>query len=74
MTPIDLVVPVAGGVEEWIQRMDRRTADIGIVGLGYVGLPLALLFSEERFRVTGFDIDETKVRALNDGQFVYPPD
>ena len=67
MTPIELVVPVAGGVEEWIQRMDRRTADIGIMGLGYVGLPLALLFSEERFRVTGFDIDETKVRALNEG-------
>jgi UDP-N-acetyl-D-glucosamine dehydrogenase len=67
VTPIDLVVPVAGGVEEWIQRVDRRTADIGIVGLGYVGLPLALLFSEEQFRVRGFDIDETKVSALNEG-------
>ena len=67
MTPIDLAVPVAGGLEEWIQRMDRRTANIGIVGLGYVGLPLALLFSEERFRVTGFDIDGTKVAQLNNG-------
>jgi UDP-N-acetyl-D-glucosamine dehydrogenase len=67
VTPIDPVVPVASGVEEWIQGMDRRTADIGIVGLGYVGLPLALLFSEERFRVTGFDIDETKVNTLNEG-------
>jgi UDP-N-acetyl-D-glucosamine dehydrogenase len=67
VTPIDPVVPVASGVEEWIQGMDRRTADIGIVGLGYVGLPLALLFSEERFRVTGLDIDETKVNTLNEG-------
>ena len=37
------------------------------MGLGYVGLPLTLLFSEEEFRVTGFDIDETKVGQLNDG-------
>jgi len=35
--------------------------------MGYVGLPLALLFSEARFRVTGFDIDERKVNALNQG-------
>ena len=67
MTPIELVAPVAGGLEEWLQRIERRSADIGIVGLGYVGLPLALLFSEERFRVTGFDIDEAKVGQLNEG-------
>jgi len=47
------------------ERIESRTARIGIVGLGYVGLPLALLFSEERFRVTGFDIDEAKVETLN---------
>ena len=35
--------------------------------MGYVGLPLALLFSEERFRVTGFDIDGSKVATLNEG-------
>ncbi len=35
--------------------------------MGYVGLPLALLFSEERFRVTGFDIAADKVEALNAG-------
>ncbi len=39
-----------------------------MVGMGYVGLPLALLFSEERFRVTGFDIDPSKVDALNQGR------
>jgi UDP-N-acetyl-D-glucosamine dehydrogenase len=47
------------------ERIESRTARVGIVGLGYVGLPLALLFSEERFPVTGFDIDEAKVETLN---------
>jgi UDP-N-acetyl-D-glucosamine dehydrogenase len=49
------------------RKIEVREARIGIVGMGYVGLPLALLFSEERFRVTGFDIDERKVKALNSG-------
>jgi UDP-N-acetyl-D-glucosamine dehydrogenase len=40
---------------------------VGIIGMGYVGLPLTLLFSEQRFRVTGFDIDKNKVSALNSG-------
>jgi len=48
-------------------KFEERTAHIGIVGMGYVGLPLALLFSEERFPVTGFDIDEQKVAVLNSG-------
>src|SRR5512140_2848736 len=39
----------------------------GIVGMGYVGSPLALLFSERRFRVTGFDVDDRKVETLNRG-------
>ena len=38
-------------------RIDAREARIGVIGMGYVGLPLALLFSEERFAITGFDID-----------------
>jgi UDP-N-acetyl-D-glucosamine dehydrogenase len=52
---------------EMKQRIETREARIGIVGMGYVGLPLALLFSEERFAVTGFDIDENKVQTLNQG-------
>lgn len=48
-------------------RIETREARIGIVGMGYVGLPLALLFSEERFKVTGFDIDPNKVDTLNQG-------
>jgi UDP-N-acetyl-D-glucosamine dehydrogenase len=48
-------------------RVETRHARIGIVGMGYVGLPLALLFSGERFQVTGFDIEERKVVTLNSG-------
>src|SRR5579872_6105858 len=52
---------------EFQESIDSRAARIGIVGMGYVGLPLALLFSDERFRVTGFDIDPGKVEKLNQG-------
>lgn len=50
------------------QKILSREARVGIVGMGYVGLPLALLFSSERFRVTGFDIAADKVEKLNTGQ------
>ena len=49
------------------KKIETRQARIGIVGMGYVGLPLALLFSDERFRVTGFDIEQRKVETLNSG-------
>jgi UDP-N-acetyl-D-glucosamine dehydrogenase len=49
-------------------RIETREARIGIVGMGYVGLPLALLFSEERFTITGFDVDPHKVEKLNHGR------
>jgi UDP-N-acetyl-D-glucosamine dehydrogenase len=55
-----------------LSRVETRTAKVGIVGLGYVGLPLALLFSQERFPVTGFDIDPEKVAALNSSRsYIY---
>jgi UDP-N-acetyl-D-glucosamine dehydrogenase len=50
--------------DEATAKLHSRTAHIGIIGLGYVGLPLALLFTEEGFRVTGFDIDNNKVHVL----------
>jgi UDP-N-acetyl-D-glucosamine dehydrogenase len=49
------------------QAIESRQARIGIVGMGYVGLPLALLFSGERFHVTGFDVEPVKVSTLNAG-------
>src|SRR5258706_220451 len=48
-------------------RIEARTAKVGIIGMGYVGLPLALLFSEQKFAVCGFDIDGRKVEKLNAG-------
>lgn len=53
--------------EELKSKIDARTANVGIMGLGYVGLPLALLFTEQKFPVTGFDIDKKKVETLNAG-------
>jgi UDP-N-acetyl-D-glucosamine dehydrogenase len=49
-------------------RIRNRTAHVGIIGLGYVGLPLALLFSEQCFPVTGFDIDQRKIDLLSIGE------
>jgi len=48
-------------------RIQARTARVAIIGMGYVGLPLALLFNEEKFPVVGFDIDTRKVETLNAG-------
>ena len=59
---------VAGNARQLKEKIESRAAHIGIIGMGYVGLPLALLFSEENFRVTGFDIDPEKVEALNHGR------
>ncbi|UCH74783.1 MAG: nucleotide sugar dehydrogenase [Rhodospirillales bacterium] len=50
------------------RRLLDRTARIGIIGLGYVGLPLSVAFAESGFHVTGFDIDAGKVAHLNAGE------
>jgi UDP-N-acetyl-D-glucosamine dehydrogenase len=50
------------------KKIQHRNAVVGIVGLGYVGLPLVLRFGEEGFRILGFDIDESKVESLNSGK------
>jgi len=52
----------------WIKNVEARKTRVGIIGLGYVGFPLALLFSEAGFNVTGFDIDHEKVSELNAGR------
>src|SRR5213594_2198773 len=54
--------------DELIERIQAHKARIGVVGLGYVGLPLVLRFGEERFPVLGFDVDPVKVRKLNAGE------
>lgn len=49
-------------------KIECRTARLGIIGLGYVGLPLAMLYSRAGFRITGFDVDSFKVTSLNAGR------
>jgi UDP-N-acetyl-D-glucosamine dehydrogenase len=51
-----------------LHKIKSHEATIGVIGLGYVGLPLVLRFAEERFKVIGFDVDPTKVTQLNAGQ------
>lgn len=51
-----------------IERLNNKSATIGIIGLGYVGLPLALRYAQVGYRVIGFDIDQSKVDKLLTGQ------
>jgi UDP-N-acetyl-D-glucosamine dehydrogenase len=50
------------------EKIESRQAQVGIVGLGYVGLPLAVEFALAGFSVTGIDIDQSKVDAINRGE------
>ncbi len=51
-----------------MQRIDARDATVGVIGLGYVGLPLALALAATGLKVIGFDIDPEKAKALNEGR------
>lgn len=51
-----------------IEKLNNKTAVIGVVGLGYVGLPLMLRYAEVGYRVLGIDIDQAKVDKLNNGE------
>ncbi|MDJ0852548.1 MAG: nucleotide sugar dehydrogenase, partial [Myxococcota bacterium] len=54
-------------LEELADRIDRREAWIGVIGLGYVGLPLALEFAKAGHRVVGFEVDSKKIEAIGRG-------
>jgi len=54
--------------DDLITKIREHRATIGVVGLGYVGLPLVLRFGEEHFSVIGFDVDPVKVAKLNSGE------
>lgn len=60
----------ASQFETLVDRLDRREAVIGIVGLGYVGLPLALASIDAGFRVIGFDVNARRVEAINEAEQV----
>jgi len=55
-------------VDDFAESIRQHTTKIGVVGMGYVGLPLALAFCENGFSVVGFDVDQVKVDKLNAGQ------
>src|SRR5258708_363372 len=50
------------------RRIENRTAHLAVIGLGYVGLPLAVEFGEAGFKVSGIDIDEGRVREIQKGR------
>jgi UDP-N-acetyl-D-glucosamine dehydrogenase len=53
--------------EQLRRRLQQKTATIGVVGLGYVGLPLAVEYADQGFRTVGIDLDKSRVQALNRG-------
>jgi UDP-N-acetyl-D-glucosamine dehydrogenase len=55
-------------LRQFMRRVERRTARVGVIGLGYTGLPLATEFAKAGYRVTGFEIDEKRVGELNRGR------
>jgi UDP-N-acetyl-D-glucosamine dehydrogenase len=51
-----------------LDKFARRDATVAVIGLGYVGLPLAVVFAEAGYRVVGIDLDSRKVDAINRGE------
>ena len=63
---------VTSSCAELKQKIELRQARVAVVGLGYVGLPLALLYTAQKFPVTGFDVDERKIATLRaGGSYIY---
>jgi UDP-N-acetyl-D-glucosamine dehydrogenase len=71
-SPSQIVAPANGELSatgaSLLERIASRTATIGVIGLGYVGLPLSRAFSAAKFPVIGFDLDGSKVVKLNQGE------
>ena len=66
------VISLGAELDSLESKLANRTACVGVVGLGYVGLPLGLLFADAGFRVTGFEIDPQKVEKLSRGEsYIY---
>lgn len=70
MTDLSPIPSPCGGTQqsELLEKLRSKQALIGIVGLGYVGLPLSLTYAEVGYRVLGFDIDSAKADAINQGR------
>jgi UDP-N-acetyl-D-glucosamine dehydrogenase len=57
-------------MKDWSEKIEKKKLKVGVLGLGYVGLPLAGEFASAGLKVTGFDIDDKKVRILNSGRSI----
>ena len=57
-------------MKNWRSKIDDKKLTLGVLGLGYVGLPLAREFASAGLKVVGFDIDQKKVRILNSGRSI----
>src|SRR5205809_1650820 len=55
-----------------LEKISRRTLRVAVIGLGYVGLPLAITFAEAGFQVRGIDVDQRKVDQANQGESYIP--
>src|SRR4051812_37850382 len=55
-------------MDNLLSKILAHQAKVGIIGMGYVGLPLALAFVEKGFTVLGFDVDPAKVEAIGEGR------
>ncbi len=54
--------------KDLIKKIIKKKSTIGVIGLGYVGLPLSILFAKKKFKVLGFDLDKNKIKSINSGK------
>ena len=60
--------PIPAACQSLIDRIDDQSITVGIIGLGYVGLPLIDAFSQAGIRCLGFDVDQAKIDSLADNR------
>src|ERR1700704_4968065 len=68
----ELEFATAATTEVLAEKIRTRGARVGVIGLGYVGLPLAVEFARAGFTVTGFDVDASKIAEINAGRSYIP--
>ena len=56
--------------KELLNKINSNEFSVGVIGLGYVGLPLSMLFQNKKTRVIGFDVDVNKVKRIESGKVI----